>query len=421
MHALETENVLDLVARIRRASPQVPLVIGGHTAAAYPAPFVNAAIDAIVLDDGERAVPRLVDALDRGRPWSSVPGVAIRGADGAWVRTPADDDVFELDDVPSPARRHVDRWRRQYACLAHRPTWLIETARGCPYRCSFCSIWQLHARSVRERSIGSVCDDFERVGDDVFVADDLFWYHPSRSLELAHALRKRGIRKSWVLVQSRVDTVARHPELLEAWRPIAREFDIFFGLEAASDDGLKGLVKDATVGQTEEAIEIARGARLRRHREFRDRPGLAGTGLRAVVGLRGSERPAPGGVHHPDAAAGHGVLRRDAPPRSARGSGRTSTCTTCSGSPRSAPQRFFELYCETWRRSVLNLGGRKSVWQWLRQVEPRNAMFLMKALWRTQRMMDPRHYVAEYDLGSPSESVAGALPSVELLTQENTI
>ena len=103
-----------------------------------------------------------------------------------------------------------------------------------------------------------MCDDFAHVGDDVFVADDLFWYHPSRSLELALALRKRGIRKSWVLVQSRVDTVARHPELLEAWRPIAREFDIFFGLEAATDDGLKGLAKDATVGQTEQAIAIAR-------------------------------------------------------------------------------------------------------------------------------------------------------------------
>ena len=107
MHALETENVLDLVARIRRASPQVPLVIGGHTAAAYPAPFASSAIDAIVLDDGERAVPRLVEALERGRPLASVPGVAIRGADGAWVRTPADEDVFALDDVPlsSPAAR----------------------------------------------------------------------------------------------------------------------------------------------------------------------------------------------------------------------------------------------------------------------------------------------------------------------------
>ena len=53
-----------------------------------------------------------------------------------------------------------------------------------------------------------------------------------------------------MLVQSRVDLVARHPELLEAWRPIARDFDIFFGLEAATDDGLTGLMKDATVDQT---------------------------------------------------------------------------------------------------------------------------------------------------------------------------
>ena len=166
---------------------------------------------------------------------------------------------FALDDVPcrrgvtsiagggnTPASRTVRRGS-------------IETARGCPYRCSFCSIWQLHARSVRERSIGSVCEDFERVGDDVFVADDLFWYHPSRSLELAHALRKRGDPQ---VLGARAEPRRyrrAHPELLEAWRPIAREFDIFFGLEAASDDGLKGLVKDATVGQTEEAIAIARG------------------------------------------------------------------------------------------------------------------------------------------------------------------
>ena len=48
--------------------------------------------------------------------------------------------------------------------------------------------------------------------------------------------------------------------------------------------------------------------------------------------------------------------------------------------PALGPQRFFELYCETWRRSVLNLRGRKSVWQWLRQVDLRNALFLMRAL-----------------------------------------
>jgi radical SAM superfamily enzyme YgiQ (UPF0313 family) len=257
MHALETENVLELADRVRATLPDVPLIIGGHTAAAYPAPFSRPSVDAIVLDDGERAVPAIADAVAAGRPLATVAGLLVRSGD-AWIRTAAPADVYQLDAVPLPARQHVQPWRRQYACLAHRPVWLVETARGCPFRCSFCSIWQLHDRSVRERSIASVCEDFAAAGDDIFVADDLFWYHPARSLELARALRARGVRKAWILVQSRVDLVARHPELLEAWRPLAKEFDIFFGLEAATNDGLKGLVKDATVDHTAAAVELSR-------------------------------------------------------------------------------------------------------------------------------------------------------------------
>ena len=68
--------------------------------------------------------------------------------------------------------------------------------------------------------------------------------------------------------------------------------------------------------------------------------------------------------------------------------------------PALGPERFFELYCETWRRSVLNLRGRKSLWHWLREVDLRNMPFLLRALRRTQRMMDPAHYLAEYDLAT---------------------
>jgi hypothetical protein len=154
--------------------------------------------------------------------------------------------------------RDVDRWRRQYACLLFRPVWLIETARGCPFRCSFCSVWPMYDRGIRLRSIESVCDDFEATGPHVFVADDLFWYYPARSLELAAELKRRGIRKRWMLVQTRTDLVANHPELLEAWRPLAQDFDIFFGLEAATNEGLSDLVKDTTVDRTVDAVNIAR-------------------------------------------------------------------------------------------------------------------------------------------------------------------
>ena len=66
--------------------------------------------------------------------------------------------------------------------------------------------------------------------------------------------------------------------------------------------------------------------------------------------------------------------------------------------PALGAERFFELYCETWRRSVLNLRGQKRWWHWLREVEIRNAWFLVQALRRSQKMLDPRHYLAEHRL-----------------------
>lgn len=412
MHALETDNVLQLAARVRRASPGVPLVVGGHTAAACPAPFLSPDVDAVVLDDGEQALPRIVGALENRLPLASVPGLALRGADGEEVRTSGDTGQLRLDEVPLPARDLVRPWRRQYACLAHRPVWLVETARGCPFRCSFCSIWQLHDRAVRERSIDSVCDDLAAVGDHVFIADDLFWYHPARSLELARELRRRGIRKQWILVQSRVDLVARHPELLEAWRPLSREFDIFFGLEAATDEGLRGLVKDTTVGHTAAGIDVAR------------RTGYGVTGnfvIDPAWGVADFERLWAFVERFEVYQAGFTILTplpgtayfEEMRPRLRARKWAHFDMHHLLWEPALGAERFFELYCETWRRSVLNLGGRKSLRQWMREVDLRNLPFLLRALHRTQRMMDPAHYLAEYDLAEPAASVAArVLPRI---------
>jgi radical SAM superfamily enzyme YgiQ (UPF0313 family) len=415
MHALETEEVLALAARVRRAAPEVPIVIGGHTAAAYPYPFLSADICAVVLDDGERCMPALVDAIGRGDPPSSVPAVAVLDGSGNPTKTAAPLDAYHLDDVPMPARHHVAANRRRYACLAHRPTWLIETARGCPFRCAFCSIWQLHERTVRERSIESVCQDFATCGDHIFIADDLFWYHPARSLALANELRRRGIRKQWILVQSRVDTVARHGDLLAAWRPIAREFDIFFGLEAATNEGLHGLVKDTTIDYTAEGIAVARflgygvtgnfvidpawtEPDFERLWAFIERHELFQAGFTILT-------PLPGTAYFDD--------MRDQL-RARRWA--DFDMHHLLWEPKLGAERFFHLYCESWRRSVLNLRGRKPLWRWLRDVNLRNAPALLSALRRTQRMMNVRHYLAEYDLapaggagrfGAPATTPAG--------------
>ena len=54
-------------ARFAGSRPARRSSLGGHTAAAYPDPFLSADVDAVVLDDGERVMPEIVDALARGR------------------------------------------------------------------------------------------------------------------------------------------------------------------------------------------------------------------------------------------------------------------------------------------------------------------------------------------------------------------
>ncbi len=257
MHALETDDVLELAGRVRRLAPDSFIVIGGHAAAAYPDAFRLGPADAICLDDGERALPLLVESLEKGRDPSTVKGFLLRNGT-EFFETGSHEEPYDLDEVDAPLRDPVEPFRRQYVCLQYRPMWLVETARGCPFRCSFCSVAPMFDRSVRARSIDSVCRDLASVGPNVFMADDLFWHHEARSLELARELLRRGIRKRYVLVQSRVDLVARNAGLLRAWRKVADQFDVFFGFEAGTNEGLATLVKDTTIDRTEEALGVCR-------------------------------------------------------------------------------------------------------------------------------------------------------------------
>ena len=415
LHALEYDRVLETARTVKRLLPEAFVFAGGHAAAAYSKPLEGDELDAIVMDDGEELVPALVRALDRKAPLKEVPGLRLRTPDG-WISTPPIADRTGLDRVPLPKREVVERYRNRYHCLLFKPVWLIETARGCPFRCSFCSVWQLYDRSFRERGIGAVVEDFARTGPHVFVVDDLFWNHPARSLELAQALRKHGLRKRWILAQSRTDLVAKNPELLEAWRPLAQDFDIFFGLEAASDSGLKGVTKDATVNQTLRAAELARSLGYGVTGNFLVDPSWGEDQFRELwdfVAAHHFQRagytiltPLPGTELFTKLSAvleGQPWFKYD--------------MHHVLWEPHLGAPRFFELYAETWKRSILNLSGQKRWTDWIRQIRPSQVPYLTRVLLRTQRMMNAQAYLAEHEVGVRAKAIH-ALPEGTSLASE---
>lgn len=396
MHALEYDQVLRLARAIRRAAPDVFIIVGGHAAAAYPAPLETPEVDAVCLCEGEVVMPALVDALAGRQPVPDVPGLRIRTPDG-WISTPSLTDRPDLQSVPLPARGLLERYRRSYHCLLFRPVWLVETARGCPYRCTFCSVWQLYQRSFREHPISSVVEDLTAVGENVFIADDLFWNHRGRSLELALALRKRQVRKRWLLVQTRTDLVCRNPALLSAWRPLAQDFDIFFGLEAASNTGLDRLSKDATINDTVEAARIARSMGYGVTGNFVVDPDWGEQEFEQLWDFVATHRLQRAGYTILTPLPGTELYEKMR--QTLRGQPWYKyDMHHLLWEPRLGAERFFELYAETWRRSILNLRGPKRWHDWAKQVRFREIPYLTRVLLRSQRMMQASAYLQEHSV-----------------------
>lgn len=399
LHALEFDRVLETAREVRRLLPEAFIIVGGHAAAAFSGPLEDAAVDAVMVEDGETLMPLLAERLGRREALDQVPGLRLRTAAG-WISTPESDDRPSLDSVSLPARHLVQQHRNNYHCLLFKPVWLIETARGCPHRCSFCSVWQLYDRTCRERSLAAVVEDFATSGDSIFVVDDLFWYNPARSLELAAALKKRGIFKRWILVQTRTDLICRSSEVMAAWRPLAKDFDIFLGLEAAGDSGLAALDKDSGIHDSIEAVRIARDLKYGINGNFLVDPDWDEDDFRQLWGFveqYGLQRagftiltPLPGTEYYQKVAhktQGQPWANFD--------------MHHLLWQPKLGPQRFFELYAETWRRSILNTAGDKGIIDWVRQVKPSQIPYIIRVLWRTQTMMKPAEYLKEYHATCP--------------------
>ena len=194
-----------------------------------------------------------------------------------------------------------------------------------------------------------------------------------------------------------MDVVANQPELLEAWLR-SQGIRHLLRPRAATNDAPDRSGEDTTIDRTMEAVRVRAPRRVGYgcHGDFVIDPAWDRPDFEAALGF--VER-------HDLGRSGFTILRR-CPERLLRrvaGAHRAARMGAVRHAhllwnPKLGPERFFELYCETWRRSVLNLKGQKKWWQWLRHTQPRHWAFTLKALRRTQLLMNPSHYLGEHHL-----------------------
>ena len=250
----ERNRTVRLAQRIKREMPRAIVVVGGHDSSRDPGWFRDDAIDFIAIGDGEEVMPPLVNGLAAGSDLKKIRGLEMRDGD-QWIYTGPVDARPNLDDYPKPARHLIAQYADHYYINFHRPLALMETARGCPFKCNFCSVWKFHESTFREKSPQRVVEELRDIkADAIFITDDIFWMNVKRGEEMARQIKAAGIRKFFT-VQTRTDIICKFPHLIEMWKDCGK-LAIFLGLESVTDEGLKAVNKKNTADNNVRAIEI---------------------------------------------------------------------------------------------------------------------------------------------------------------------
>lgn len=224
------------LARFYQQQGVVTLAGGQHFAGENTEEALRHGIDYVVSGEGEQTMREILEALDGGRPLSSVPGIAY-WRDGAVVRTPSRAPLTDFDELPYPDFALV-----RYARLVIFP---VERIRGCCMNCEFCTVKGKPRCASIDRLLGNISHLVETYdARQFFIVDDLFGQQRDETVrfcDLLAAYQQRIGKRLEITVQIRLDK-ARDPELLAAMRRAGIKY-VAIGFESPIDEELQAMNK----------------------------------------------------------------------------------------------------------------------------------------------------------------------------------
>jgi len=257
-YSMHVRRAIGICNEVKQLLPACRTVVGGHHATFLPHDFFEDSIDWIVSGEGCGVLGALLTSMALDMPIAPHPGLWMRGPDGTFLEpdTPLASSNEQLDALPRPDRTLVPEDRSRYFIDWMRPVALLRSTLGCPYRCTFCSIWKVMGGRYLSRDIDAVVAELAEIREEwVFLIDDEAFINRGRMLELAAAIKAAGLRKRF-FTYCRIDTLLRNHEAVAAWRDIGLE-RLFIGIDAIDADQLDEFNKKCRVDQIEAGLALA--------------------------------------------------------------------------------------------------------------------------------------------------------------------
>ncbi|GHU49197.1 hypothetical protein FACS1894127_1860 [Clostridia bacterium] len=209
----------------------------------------NPSIDVIVRGEGEYTILELVNLYFNGLgELSRINGISYR-KDGKVIRTPNRTFIKDLDSLPFPDRTIVIKKGLSIG---------VQTSRGCPGECIFCSARGLSGGKYRMRSAENVIAEVESLLEKgvthIFFQDDTLTADLRRLNKMLDLIEERGLNFEWE-AESRVDVLEKAPDVIKRMAK-AGCVSLQFGVESGSQTVLDALRKNITIEQIYNAVTL---------------------------------------------------------------------------------------------------------------------------------------------------------------------
>lgn len=224
----------EIIGFIRTLSDK-PIILGGAGYSMFP--------DAILEDsdanmgiegEGEAAFAMLMERLEKKKPVNDIPGLHIKGAECSIPRIL----IRDAGDFPLPDPRYIVQFP------VSENTWIpVQTRRGCPMNCSYCSTAAIEGRILRSRPVPAVIEwirALSQVGaSQLYFVDNTFNLPRSYAFSLCQAMIAANLDVKWrcIVYPWRID------EELVAAMAHAGCIEISLGSESADDNVLQKMNK----------------------------------------------------------------------------------------------------------------------------------------------------------------------------------
>jgi radical SAM superfamily enzyme YgiQ (UPF0313 family) len=244
------EEYRDLIDILRQHSRAI-IVLGGSGFTLFPRKIMDLLkADYGIIGEGERFAA-LLDALESGESMPAIPGVITAGMEEAFPPPLG---------IPFTRIRGADAIAQFY--ITHGGMLNLQTKRGCPYRCIYCTYPHIEGTDLRLVPADPVADramEIERAGAKYFfITDSVFNTGYEHSMEVARAFARKGISIPWGAFLAPTKLPQNYCRILREAGMTHAEF----GTDALCDAMLASYQKPFRVDDVFEAHSAALDAKL---------------------------------------------------------------------------------------------------------------------------------------------------------------